>query len=239
MVIETEKLEGETPLEVIDRLRLSGEIGVNEKATYAGRLDPMASGAMVILTGEDVHRKSEFMGKDKEYEVEILFGFATDTYDVLGKVESVSERKTSFNDDIFLRLQSFVGKFIQEYPRYSSKVFSKVPFSSHDLETVPDEMPTREVEIYSVDYLGMWEKSGGELLADIQSRIAKVKGNFRQSEILELWQKSLIFDSTYQILKIKVACGSGTYMRTLAHELGKKLGVSALAYSINRTSISK
>lgn len=230
MVINAEKLEGETPLELIDRLRAEGRISQEEKATYAGRLDPMASGAMIILTGDDVHRKEEFMGLDKEYEVEILFGFATDSYDILGRVATVGRPTSSrtWMSDVQVALQSFVGKFTQEYPRYSSKVIA--------MSEVPDEMPTKEVEIYQIDYLGMYEVSGLELLARTQERIAKVKGDFRQREILDIWQKCFTGShTTYMIVKFLCRCGSGTYMRSLAHELGKKLGVPALAYGINRT----
>ncbi len=231
MVIESFKEEGETPLELIGRLRQEGKIGVTEKATYAGRLDPMASGAMIILTGEDVHRKEEFMGHDKEYEVEILLGFSTDSYDILGKVTEQSAVPGSYND-LFKILQAFVGKFTQEYPRYSSRVIA--------MSEVPDELPTREVEIYSVDYLGMHEVESLELLADIQSRIGKVKGDFRQGEILELWKEKLWESrALFSLIKIEVKCSSGTYMRSLAHELGKKLGVPTLAYTIARTQIAQ
>ncbi len=228
MVIETEKLEGETPLELITRLREEGKIDKDEKATYAGRLDPMASGAMIILTGEDVHRKEEFLGCDKEYEVEILFGFATDSYDILGKVTDQNVGHPMSN--IFEVLQSFVGKFVQEYPRYSSRVIA--------MSEVPEELPTREVEIYSVDYLGMYDMDPLELLSNIQTRIKKIKGDFRQSEILEIWKNTLVKNvANPTIVKIATKCSSGTYMRSLAHELGKKLGVPALAYTIRRTKI--
>ena len=54
--------------------------------TYAGRLDPMASGVLLVLAGEETKNKDKYLGLDKEYDFEILFGFATDTYDILGKV---------------------------------------------------------------------------------------------------------------------------------------------------------
>jgi len=237
MVIECIKRQGETPLEALERVRKEKGIEVDVPMTYAGRLDPMAEGLLLILVGDECKNKEKYLGLDKEYEVEVLFGFETDTYDILGKVEKVSEGKIHF-DDVFLTLQSFVGKFTQEYPRYSSKVFASVTLSAIANNVALDEpLPTKEVEIYSINYLDMWEKSGGEILSEIQSRIAKVKGDFRQAEILELWQKSLESDALYQILKIKVACSSGTYMRTLAHELGRKLGTPAIAYGIRRVKI--
>ncbi|MFA6050121.1 MAG: hypothetical protein WC761_02900 [Candidatus Paceibacterota bacterium] len=228
MILRTEKKEGETPLELINRLRTEGVIS-DEKATYAGRLDPMASGAMIILTGEDVHRKEEFFSLDKEYEVEILFGFATDSYDILGKL---TDHVSTIVDELKVKeaLPSFVGKFVQEYPRYSSKVIA--------MAEVPEELPTREVEIYSIEYVGDRKEQSASLLQDIEVRINKVKGDFRQEEIIALWKNNLEnTEEEFLIVKIRVKCSSGTYMRTLAHELGKKLIVPALAYSIKRVGM--
>lgn len=234
MIMHTTKEEGETPLELIGRLREGGKIGKDEKATYAGRLDPMASGAMIILTGEDVHCKEEFMRLDKEYEVEVLFGFGTDSHDILGKVMDSLGGPTSSRTwrlDLPEALQSFVGKFEQEYPRYSSRIIA--------MAEVPDEMPKREVEIYSIDFIEDRAIPDVALLGEIEERIAKVKGDFRQEGILNLWRE-VLGRSDYpncEIIKIKVICGSGTYMRVLSHGLGRKLGVPALAYSIRRTRI--
>jgi tRNA U55 pseudouridine synthase TruB len=107
---------------------------------------------------------------------------------------------------------------------------------------LPDEMPTKEVEIYNIEMLGEREIQSDVLLEEIKNKIAKVKGNFRQSEILDLWQQNLQGLDPYrsfQVVKIKVFCSSGTYMRSLAHNLGKAIGVPALAYSIKRTRVGQ
>ncbi len=85
---------GETPLEAIDRLRKKRpDFGVLPM-TYAGRLDPLAEGLLLVLVGDDCNKKDEYLGLSKEYEMEILFGFQTDTYDLLGLLENeVNERK--------------------------------------------------------------------------------------------------------------------------------------------------
>jgi len=63
--------------------------------TYAGRLDPLAEGLLLVLTGEECKNKEKYLGLDKEYEVDVLFGFATDTYDILGKVLSAKNYSKS------------------------------------------------------------------------------------------------------------------------------------------------
>jgi tRNA pseudouridine55 synthase len=230
-VLNLYKEVGETPLLCLERYRAEHPEYKDLPMTYAGRLDPMAEGVLLVLAGEECKKKDEYLGLDKEYEVEILFGFDTDTYDILGKIEKVGEAH-NISKDLFSILQSFVGKFIQEYPKYSSKFLSQ--------NADPEETHTKEVEIYSVDYLGMWDVSASDLLIDIESRIAKVKGDFRQQEIINLWKENLSGkNQEYQIIKIKVSCGSGTYMRSLAHNLGQKLAVPALAFSIKRERIGQ
>jgi tRNA pseudouridine55 synthase len=237
---------GETPLEALEKARIRYGISQDVPMTYAGRLDPMAEGVLIVLVGEECKNKEKYLGFDKEYEVEVLFGFATDTYDVLGKVEgrewtaSLVEN-ASPNKDLREEVQRFVGKFVQEYPAYSSKTVDGVQL--HTLANkgeLPNEMPTKEVEIYDIKLLEEREINSEVLLEEIKSNIAEVKGDFRQMEILELWQQNLQGLDPYksfQIIKIKVACSSGTYMRTLAHNLGKAFGMPALAYSIKRTKV--
>ena len=231
---------GETPLEALEKTRIRVGISDNVPMTYAGRLDPMAEGVLIVLVGEECKNKDKYLGLDKEYEVEVLFGFATDSYDILGK--SVSARTALAEPEaraVLAELLKFKGKFVQEYPAYSSKTVDGVQL--HELANkgeLPDEMPTKEVEIYDIEIMKEREINSEVLLEEIKNKIAKVKGDFRQNEILELWQQNLQGLDPYksfQVIKIKVACSSGTYMRTLAHNLGKNLGVPALAYSIKRT----
>lgn len=240
MKISTYKQLGETPLEALDRIRVEKEIPINVPMTYAGRLDPMAEGLLLILVGEECKNKDNYLGLDKEYEVEVLFGFETDTGDTLGKVkgqksEVKTEIKKSKVEEI---LKTFIGKSVQEYPAYSSKTVNGVQL--HTLANkgeLPDKMPTKEVEIYDIQIIEERKIEADVLLEEIKNKISKVNGNFRQSEIVNLWEQNLQGLDPYKIVKIRVACSSGTYMRSLAHNLGQRLGTCALAYSIKRVTL--
>ena len=85
-IILLNKKEGETPLERLELFRVKNKIYKNVKMTYAGRLDPMASGLLLILAGDETKNKEKYLILEKEYEFEVLFGFSTDTYDILGKI---------------------------------------------------------------------------------------------------------------------------------------------------------
>src|ERR1700722_5296531 len=121
-MIVAEKFEGETPLECLERVRKEQKIGPQIPMTYAGRLDPMASGKLLILIGEECKQKELYLGLDKEYEVEILFGIATDTQDLLGLIGKVSD--TAIVSSSKINLQNYVGSLLQTYPIFSSKTIN-------------------------------------------------------------------------------------------------------------------
>jgi tRNA U55 pseudouridine synthase TruB len=88
------KEEGETPLGCIERAKIEGKIPEEERATYAGRLDPMAEGVLLVLFGDTVHKKDEYLKLSKEYEVDVLIGVSSDTGDILGIVEEINNLST-------------------------------------------------------------------------------------------------------------------------------------------------
>ncbi|MDQ5893675.1 MAG: tRNA pseudouridine55 synthase [Patescibacteria group bacterium] len=218
---------GETPLECLERIRAEYGKPKDIPMTYAGRLDPMAEGLLIILAGEDCKDKERYLKMDKEYEVEVLFGVSTDTYDQLGLIES-SEKK----DFDAINFDKYKGKFTQEYPKYSSKVLA--------MREVPDEMPTKDVEIFLIEQIGSKALSGQRISETILENIKKVTGDFRQEEISTKWREfgEKFATTRFIIIKLKVACSSGTYMRSLANRIGIDAGIPAMAYSIKRTRIN-
>jgi len=246
-VVQTYKKLGETPLQAINRLRWQDLEFVNEKMTYLGRLDPMAEGVLLVLVG-DTSNKEEYLSLDKEYEFEVLWGFESDTYDVLGIVKarrdsessSVSEPACGLSgedsESLLVQIQNIKK---QTYPPYSSKkVLGKQLFEwARAGESV--ERPERDIKIYSIEHLENKEKIGAELLDEVLKKIDLVKGDFRQEEIVESWRRSLspISNSKFLISKFRAHVSRGTYIRGLVQEMGRVLGCGALAYSIKRTKV--
>ncbi len=240
-----EKQIAETPLECLGRFRAE-KIAAGEAdyasipMTYAGRLDPMASGVLLVLLGEECKKKEKYLGFEKEYEVEILFGVETDTQDVLGAITSIYNGVDIVEKITHIDLQKYVGKFTQKYPAYSSKTVNGEQL--HNLARaggLPDEMPTKQVEIYSIERTGEKKMNGAEIAKSAVENISKVHGDFRQQEIVNGWHafSEKYGKNTFQILKIRVSCSSGTYMRSLAEKIGADVQVGSLAFSIHRTKI--
>ncbi len=223
----TYKKLGETPLECLERVRIEYGKSSDIPMTYAGRLDPMAEGLLIILVGEDCKDKDKYLKMDKGYELEVLFGVSTDSYDQLGLI--IDTKKEDFKAIDFSK---YKGKFVQEYPRYSSKVIA--------MKEVPDEMPTKEVEIYDIEQIGSSIMTAEKISSNIIENIKKVNGDFRQEKISSAWKEfgEKYAKTRFVAIKLRVACSSGTYMRSLAYRIGADIGIPSLAYSIKRRRVN-
>jgi len=93
-----------------------------EKAGHTGTLDPAASGVLVILLNKAT-KIIPFLSKNKAYTFEVIIGKETDTLDNSGKTirEIPIEKIDPIIKQIENILPSYIGKFNQKAPLYSSK----------------------------------------------------------------------------------------------------------------------
>lgn len=247
LVVTTEKEIGETPLAALERFKREQPEYASLPGTYAGRLDPMAEGKLILLFGEECKNREKYLRLDKEYEVEILFSVGSDTGDVLGVVDS--GELVVGREGIREALQKEVGSFEREYPVFSSKTVNGKPLFLYALEGTHDaiEIPKHTERIDSIDLLSVEKISHTALSERITSLLARAPkseehskalgADFRIKDVRSSWERVFEIEQEYTVAKIRVACGSGTYMRSLAQRIGEALGTKALALSIHRTKI--
>ncbi|HEY5588690.1 MAG TPA: hypothetical protein VIK86_07020 [Candidatus Paceibacterota bacterium] len=258
------KKRGQTPLDCINEVKKSNPELLHLPLTYAGRLDPLAEGVLLILIGDECYKKDEYLALPKEYEVTVLFGFATDTYDLMGLItnnvassscqfldprmrEDEEPDHKNWHDDFDLNIKKllpkFTGRIIQKYPPYSSRTVNGKPLFKWAREGKIGEIiiPSHDVYVESIEIIKESFISGENLINKIKQDISLVSGDFRQEEITNLWIDVLNDkkEEQYKTITLKISCGSGVYVRGIAHELGIVLGVPALALDIVRTKIGE
>ena len=242
-ILNIYKKAGETPLEAINRFRANNPEYQSVKITYAGRLDPLAEGVLILLTGEAVHEKEKYLKLDKEYEAEIILGFETDTYDILGLPKKNKKIENFKKEELAESLKIFIGTSKMPFPPYSSyKIKGKPLFQwAREGKIKEIEIPKKEREIYEIKILRLRKINWKNLFAQINKKIQKVKGDFRQEKILRQWGKILKnkADTEFQTAKIKIKCSSGTYIRSIAHKLGKDLKAGAVLLNLKRIRVGK
>jgi tRNA pseudouridine55 synthase len=282
---------GSTPFQVIERLKMEHPELRDVKMSFAGRLDPLAHGVLLILVGDTVTEREKLLALPKTYQCKVLLGVSTDSYDILGIVNCHSEqsedispagpeslRESLVNDEGVIQgtlktinsfmetdipsvvrdpsvpqddiikfqiekfLKSLKGKHCQFFPPFSSKPVKGKPLYWWAKQGRLDEIeiPSKEIEIYDAKLLEVASISKEQLRQEINCRVQKVSGHFRQAEVLESWDKFLSNSPMEFVLAtIEISCSSGTYVRSIANAMGDHLGTGALAFEIYRIMIGE
>ena len=245
------KKVGETPLQVLDKLKKELSFLENQKLAYAGRLDPMAEGKLLVLIGDECKKQERYLKLDKEYFFEILLGFKTDTADVLGLVEKNSSSFLKINEDSFLKkITKITGRQKMKYPAFSSKTVNGKPLFEYAKKRETSEIiiPEKEIKIYKIKYLGQKILTKDELKKELFNKINLIRqegsNDFRKEKILERWKNELSKKDKknkkekFLILKFSAIVSSGAYIRNIAEKISEEtLNNYGLAWSIKRTKI--
>lgn len=248
-----DKKLGETPLQAMEEWRAAHPQYTKIPMTYAGRLDPMAEGKLLVLLGDECKKKEKYLGLDKEYKIEVLLDLSTDTGDMLGMPTYVNEDTYPNVKELQNALKHETGIKHVPYPAFSSKTVNGKPLFLYALEGTLDSisLPTHDENIYRIKHLATNRLEKQELHSRITSMLAlaprsdepsKVLGaDFRQDAIRTEWNRlfASMSDREFTILSLRVTCASGTYMRTLAERIGKSLDTRAFALSIHRIRIGR
>jgi tRNA pseudouridine55 synthase len=207
-ILIVDKPEGLTSHDVVACLR---RILKTKRIGHTGTLDPFATGVLVMLVGKAT-RLAQFLDKDKkEYEATVRFGFETDTGDVSGSAKQIQNSKFKIQDEEIKQvLKDFRGEIEQTPPMYSAKKVDGKKLYELARKGIEIERKPVKVTIYEI-----------EIIKD-----RKPKTEDPQKNDFGLW--TLDFG-------LKVSCSAGTYVRTLAEDIGKKLQIGAHLAALRRT----
>ncbi len=237
-VVLIHKPRGQTPLRAMTDWANGQPSLVEEPRVYAGRLDPMAEGALLVLTGEDRHALPAHLRHDKTYVATFLFGVSSDTGDGLGRVTTGQGDLPSV-EDIRAAVTALHGTHVLPLPVWSSHRVRGKPLwwwaQQGRLEEV--EVPARAMTVTRVAEVTARGVRANDVAAAMKASIAAVEGNFRQVDALDAWEAIARSTSTLMEAPAVLDVTSGTYVRALADQLGTRLGCGALLAALARTRV--
>ena len=164
-VLIVNKPEGITSHDVVGKIR---KLYGTRKVGHTGTLDPLATGALVILLGRAAKAAEYLVADRKTYKARLTLGLTTDTEDITGKVLTQSKDIPSY-DEVMRVCGEFVGKIKQIPPMYSAlKVDGK---KLYDLarEGLEIERKARDIEIFRLDVTSTDKENEYELLVECSS----------------------------------------------------------------------
>jgi tRNA pseudouridine55 synthase len=207
-VLIIDKPAGMTSHDIVARVRkITGE----RRVGHTGTLDPFATGVLVVPTGRATRLAQFLSGADKEYEAVIRFGFATDTGDTTGTrldLESHAKAQSAQSirkENIEAAMAALRGEIEQTPPMYSAKKVGGRKL--YELARRGEEIERKPLRVTVSEFEAM----------------PRGESSLKENQ-----------DGT-QDLNVRVVCSAGTYVRTLAEDFGKSLGVGAHLTELRRT----
>jgi len=173
---------------------------------HTGTLDPNASGVLPLVIGRATRLAKFLSGGAKTYEAVVRLGVATDTYDAEGAQAGAAwSGPLPGRDAIEQTLGAFRGTFPQQPPAYSAKKIDGV----RSYKTARAARP------------GLSGPAHPALPA-----LQPVTVTVHSLELLTIEADEVT---------LRVECSAGFYVRSLAHDLGQRLGVGAHLSALRRT----
>jgi tRNA pseudouridine55 synthase len=213
LLLAINKPKGLTSHDVVNRVRRV----LNEKRVgHTGTLDPLASGVLCVAVGPAARLDAYLGSHNKTYVMDIAFGCSTETDDAEGSIihsGEIPEKLYSF-DYAQEVVAGLVGAGNQIPPVYSAvKVGGKKSYACARSGNVINLKP-RAFEVFD----------------------AKLEA-VEQANVADLLEDASVQNRSVLVWKVHMKVSGGTYMRSIARDLGKSFGCGAFVSSLERTKI--
>ena len=172
-----------------------------KKAGLVGILDPLATGMLLIVTGEATKFSQYIETMTKEYVVTIKFGYKSSTGDGEGIITKDSTNISNLTrNDIIKTLSSFLGQSYQLPPMHSSVKYNGKKLYQYARDGI--EVARKERKIIISD-ITMLKKN----IKEVDIRVRCSKGTYIRSLVEDIGARLGVSSYTRSIRRI----GVGTY----------------------------
>ena len=198
-----------TSFDVVNKVRgtIRGEFQIKKiKVGHAGTLDPLATGVLVICTGRKTKTIDLLQAEKKTYTGVIRLGATTPSYDAETEVDNWGDEKRIASLDL-----AQVGKTAEGFLGETEQMPPQ--YSAKKVDGVTAYKAARQGKTVALRH-----KTVTIDRFDIES--------FTESEV-----------SGHKVVDVKfvVECSKGTYIRSMAHDLGAALNVGGTLMELRRT----
>ena len=201
------------------------------KAGHGGTLDPMATGLLPIALGEATKFVNDALDADKTYLAELTFGVTTSTADAEGEV---LERAPVAFDEARLRavVAGFVGEIDQVPPMHSALKRDGRPLYEYARAGITLERAARRVTIHAIDLVSL---SSDDAVTQASTGGLPAGPAAPAGSAAPAPDAPAAPGSVRAVLRVR--CSKGTYIRTLAEDIGRVLGCGAHLSGLRRERV--
>ena len=192
MILNVYKEKGMTSRDVVNILCKHFK---TKKIGHTGTLDPIASGVLICLVGNDTKLVDIITSKDKEYIAEMKLGIETDTLDITGNIIGKKDYNVD-KDKIINVLDSFKGESLQEVPKYSAIKIKGKKLYEYAREDKDILLPKRNIFVYNIELLDYHDDI-------IRFKVKVSKGTYIRSLIRDITNKLGTVGVMSDLIRIK------------------------------------
>lgn len=217
---------GWTSFDVVNKIRyrLTRRLGVKKlKIGHAGTLDPLATGLLLLCTGDYTKKIETFQALPKEYTGTITFGATTPSFDREKPVDATWPTEHLTNALIHQTVLQFMGDIEQIPPMFSAvKVDGKRLYKNARTGQVMDlEARKVRIDVFEPGTLRPVPHPDTEGPVILNKKGAPIYLHPDYPDGLQC--------------DFRVVCSKGTYIRSLAQDLGRAAGSGAYLSALRRT----
>lgn len=205
------------------------------KVGHAGTLDPLATGVLIVCVGKATRMAEELQSHDKEYVTEIEFGASTASFDLEQPVDRFFPYEHITEERVREALKGFVGEQEQVPPLFSAKIINGLRAYEYARAGEPVELRKSLITIHSIELLEFRKGSGGGCSASKDSP-DEIEISSAVKHIRNYHTAVMGPDGARPVAKLRIRCSKGTYVRSIARDLGLSLESGAYLVSLRRTA---
>lgn len=166
-----------------DIVNIVGKHLKTKRIGHTGTLDPLATGVLVLCIGKSLKVVDLITSYNKEYIARVKLGIDTDTLDITGNILN-NDIPNVTKEEVEEVLKSFLGKSIQEVPKYSAVKVNGKKLYEYARNNIDIELPKREIEIYDIELLTDIEKVDDTI--EFSFKVCVSKGTYIRSLIRDI-----------------------------------------------------
>ncbi|KAJ6502471.1 pseudouridylate synthase 4 [Mycena sanguinolenta] len=236
LFVDAEKLESKKKINV--RRPKAGDLKIGQ----GGTLDPLADGVLVVGVGKATKKLSQFLECTKEYATTCLLGAETDTYDAEGSIVRHAPWRHVTRDQVETALAKFRGEIQQTPPIFSALKMDGRPLYEYARKGIPLPRPieARKATVHSIEVTEWKATHNYRWPTQTFSEEAKqamekaLQGADSSASVVDKGEIPAEGEApTAFVLKMRVS--SGTYVRSIVHDLAHELGSAGHVVTLCRT----
>ena len=202
------------------------------KIGHAGTLDPLATGLLLVCLGKATKTIPTLQDGDKVYTGTMVLGATTPCYDLEQPIDQYYPYEHITQQIAEETAKQFIGTIQQVPPMFSAvKIDGQRAYEYARLDDPTATIQPKPVSIYSFEITAF--RPGTQ-----NTQIIQNTPNIQNTPTKNLYQNPLgEVPPHLPQLDFRIHCGKGTYIRSLARDLGLALGSGAFLSALRRENI--